>query len=143
MDRLWVQWIFIKCIDFNRSNLREKVEDGSLGLPATELWGRARFAQFFLGDDTFALMPWMVKPYSRRKLTREERILNYRISRRVVENAFEILVSWFRVPLGIMKQRPKVVRDIVFMCVVLHNMIRTHQEGVDRAPTPANDAAAL
>ena len=42
-----------------------------------------------------------------------------------------------------MKQRPKVVRDIVFTCVVLHNMLRTHQDGADRAPTPANDVAAL
>ena len=36
---------------------------------------------FLLGDDAFALMPWMVKPYSRHQLTREERIANYKISR--------------------------------------------------------------
>ena len=33
--------------------------------------------------------------------------------------------------------------DIVFTCVVLHNMLRTHQGGADRAPTPGNDVAAL
>ena len=33
--------------------------------------------------------------------------------------------------------------DIVFTCVVLHNMLRTHQGRVDRAITPANDVAAL
>ena len=89
---------------------------------------------FLLGDDTFALMIWMVKPYSRKQLTREERIANYRISRGrgVVENTFGILVSRFRVLLGIMEQRQRVVRDIVFMCVVLHNMLRTHQSGADR-----------
>ena len=27
--------------------------------------------------------------------------------------------------------------------MVLHNMLRTHQGGADRAPTPANDVAAL
>ena len=45
---------------------------------------------FFLGDDTFKLMPWMEKPHSRRQLTREERIANYRICRlrRVAENDF-------------------------------------------------------
>ena len=27
------------------------------------------------------------------------------------------------------EQRPKVVRDIVFTCVVLHNMLKTHHDG--------------
>ena len=34
-------------------------------------------------------------------------------SQKVVENVFEILASRFRVVLGTMEQRPKVVRDIV------------------------------
>ena len=53
-------------------------------------------------------------------------------------------MSRFRALLGTMEQRPRVVRDIVFMCVILHNMMRTHQGGADRAPTLAkNDVAAL
>ena len=42
-----------------------------------------------------------------------------------------------------MEQRPKVVRDIVFTCVVLYNILRTHLGGADRAPTPANYVVAL
>ena len=34
-----------------------------------------------------------------------------------------------------MEQRTRVVRDIVFTCV-LHNILRTHQGEADRAPTP-------
>ena len=30
----------------------------------------------------------------------------------------------------------KVVRDIVLTCVVLHNMLRTHQGGIARKPNP-------
>ena len=54
-----------------------------------------------------------------------------------------VLVCRFRVLLGTMEQRPRVVRDIAFTCVVLHNMLRTHQGGADRATTPAKDVAAL
>ena len=48
----------------------------------------------------------------------------------------------FRVLLGTMEQRSKVVRDIVLTCVVLH-MLRSYQGGVARAPTPPDDVAAI
>ena len=61
----------------------------------------------------------------------------------MVETAFGILVSRFRVLMGTIEQRPKVIRHIVFTCVLLHNMLKTHQDRADRALTPANDVAAL
>ena len=128
---------------FNRSKLKRRIENGTLGLPPLEPLGPGGpdLHYFLLGDDAFVLMPWLVKPYSRRQLTREERIANYRISRgrRVVENAFAVLASRFRVLLTTMDQRPKVVRDIVLTCVVLHNMLRNHQGGAARPPTPADN----
>ena len=42
-----------------------------------------------------------------------------------------------------MAQRTKVVRDIVLTCVVLHNILRTHQGGLDRASIPGDDIAAI
>ena len=132
----WAKWIFIRCTDFNWSDLREKI-DGTLGLPPPEpLVERGPNLHYFLmGDNAFAFMPWMVKPYSRRKITREDRLANYNISRgrMVVENAFGILMSSFRVLLGTMG--PKDVRDIVLTCVMLHNMIKIHQGGAERAFT--------
>ena len=99
---------------FNRSKLKRRIENGTLGLPPPEPLGpgRPNLHYFLLGDDDFARMPWLVKPYSR-QLTREERVANYRISRgrRVVENSFGTLVKRFRVLLTTMEQRPKVVRD--------------------------------
>ena len=35
-----------------------------------------------------------------------------------------------------MEQRLRAIRDIVLTSVVLDNMLRTHQGGADRVPTP-------
>ena len=53
---------------FNRTDLREKIEDGSLGVPPPEPLeeGGPDLHYFLLGDNVFALMEWMVKPYSQR-----------------------------------------------------------------------------
>ena len=56
-----------------------------------------------------------------------------------MENVFRILVSKLGVLQGTMEQRP----NVVFTCVVLHNMLRTHQDRADREPTSGNDVAAL
>ena len=59
-----------------------------------------------------------------------------------MENVFRILAGRFRVLLATMEQRLKVVRDTVLTCVMLHNMLRAHQGGPDRTPTPADEIAA-
>ena len=72
-----------------------------------------------------------MKPYGRRMLTREERIANNRISRgrRVVENAFAILVSRFRVMLTTIELPPATLMVVVMTCVVLHNILRSQYQG--------------
>ena len=103
------------CSDAQRRN-----EDGRIGFPdpAPITQGGRDVHYFILADDAFALKTWLIKPYGRRMLTREERIANYSMSkgRRVVENAFRILVSRFKVMRTTIELPPATVREVVLTC---------------------------
>ena len=60
---------------FNRSDLRSKIEDGSLGLPPPEPLGEEGpdLHYFLLCADAFGLMPSMVKPHGRRHLKKRRK----------------------------------------------------------------------
>ena len=82
-----------------------------------------------------------MKFYGRRILTREERIANYRIlrGRRVVENAFGILVSRFKVMRTTIELPPATGREVIFTCVVLHNILRSQYQGQHGGLQPGED----
>ena len=67
---------------FNHSEMYEAFHNSDLHLtPPDEMPNdNERMPYFLIGDNAFALKMWLLKPYSRKAMTREERIYNYTIS---------------------------------------------------------------
>ncbi|KAF4514016.1 UNVERIFIED_CONTAM: hypothetical protein B566_EDAN018631 [Ephemera danica] len=84
----------------------------------------------FVGDEAFALLPNLMRPYPGRdggRLTELEDHFNYRLSRarKVSENFFAILQSRFRIYEGpIIAATPQTVATKVRATLVLHNWLQ-------------------
>lgn len=83
---------------FGRALLRK---DKSLGLPGYKFLPKSniKLPHFLAADAAFPLHENVMRPYPGEKLTREQRVFNYRLSRgrRCIENAFGILSSRWRI----------------------------------------------
>lgn len=92
-----------------------------------------------IGDEGFGLKPWLMRPFSKRTLDPRSMIFNYRLSRarRVVENAFGILNSKWRIFNTPIDAKPDLVNLIIMCCVVLHNFLIVQQD--DSAITDEED----
>lgn len=106
----------------------KKLIDNSLKLPSpSPLPGTTEDVPYvFLGDSAFALNKNLLKPFPFNNINREQRVFNYRLSRarRVVENAFGILSSRFRVLRTTLKLNLENVDAVVLACCALHNFLR-------------------
>lgn len=101
---------------FERLGLKQALENNSLDIPEHSV---------ILGDAAFPLKKYLMKPFPTRT-TRREKVFNYRLSRarRIVENAFGILVSRFRVFESFIALKPQKVDIIVLAACSLHNWLR-------------------
>ena len=112
---------------FQTSSLKRGMDEGLLDFPdASELEGTGEIIHYHLiGDDAFPLQKDLIKPYPQRQLDNDKQIFNYRCSRarRVVENAFGILASRFRVFHTKIHLDPEKVTTIVLAACCLHNLI--------------------
>lgn len=81
----------------------------------------------FVGDDAVPLKTYLMKPYLKVTFSKEQKIFNYRLSmaRRIVKNAFGILVSRFRIFEKSILCLPQTVDKIIIACCALHNWMRT------------------
>lgn len=114
---------------FQNSQLYKDLQDGLLNLPPPSKLhsGQIPVPYVILGDDAFELSDSLMKPYAGYYAKGSmERVFNYRLSRarRVVENAFGILSSVFRVLRKPLLIRPERASLIVMACAYLHNFLR-------------------
>ena len=113
---------------FSESALKKALDDNSLNLPPpanVDGISDHKINHHFVGDDAFSLTSTMMKPYPQRLLDKPKRIFNYRLSRarRVVENAFGILTSRFRVFLTTIRLQPEKVTYLILAGCCLHNFL--------------------
>ena len=83
------------------------------------------FPYMFVGDDAFPLKTYLMKPYPRGAIRLREKIANYRISRarRIVENAFGIATSRFRVFRRAITANVESAVEITKAVIAVHNYL--------------------
>lgn len=115
---------------FKNCKLYKKLEEKSLKIPTASILQvpyNIKVPYFILGDKAFALNEYTLKPFEGSPERGSiERIFNYRLSRarRVVENAFGVLSSVFRVLRKPMLLEPVKAKKVVLTTVYLHNFLR-------------------
>lgn len=103
---------------FAKSALKKALEENKLNMPRESV---------ILGDEAFPLETYLMKPFSRRKmLSKREKIFNYSLcrARRIVENAFGIFASRFRIFRRPVPLSPEKTILLVKAACALHNWIR-------------------
>ncbi|XP_045480933.1 putative nuclease HARBI1 [Harmonia axyridis] len=103
----------------------EKLKKNELNLPTREK-NRGHLNYVFIGDEAFALTENVIKPYTAYNLDHDKRIFNYRLSRarRVVENAFGMLGSRFKIFHREINLSLEKLDKVILGCCVLHNFLR-------------------
>lgn len=93
----------------------------------------------FIGDEAFALEEHVLKPFPQKSLNYERRIYNYRLSRarNVVENAFGLIASRFRILQTSINVNQNDTNYIVLAICTLHNFLIKHNSSYVK-PTSEN-----
>lgn len=111
---------------------------GNADLPSpTPLPGRdVPFPHVIVADEAFPLTTYLMRPYAKRnKLTYEQRIFNYRLSRArlCIENTFGILVSRWQILHKPLCFSVSNAEEIFKALVCLHNFILSSNNGSNKS----------
>ena len=112
------------------STFGQALHAGDLQLPADRaLPGaehRGPLPHVFVADEAFPLRTNLMRPFPGRVLPPERRVFNYRLSRArlVVEDAFGILSSQWRIYRRVIEDHPELAERCIKATCVLHNFLR-------------------
>ena len=114
---------------FSNSIFGQALESKNLFLPEPDVLSAGQTTQipyYLVGDSAFPLKTYMLRPYPGKYLEDNKRIFNYRLSRarRVIENAFGILATKFRIFRRAIIAKPKKVTRITQAACALHNYLK-------------------
>ncbi|XP_057654265.1 putative nuclease HARBI1 [Diorhabda carinulata] len=114
---------------FKNCTLNQALQEATLNLPPDKcLPNRIKPVPYvMLGDEAFALSKNLLKPFPRsRPLNAKQKVFNYRLcrARRVVENAFGILTSRFRIFRKPICLKVETIDKIVLTACVSHNFLK-------------------
>lgn len=129
---------------YQNCNLSRAINEILLNWPDSRpLPGREKDVPYvIIADDAFALSSNLMKPFPFRNQPGPNRVYNYRLSRarNVVENAFGIIASRFRILRKPIELCPEKARGIVKTICVLHNFLMTNNSRRIYAPPGVFDS---
>lgn len=117
---------------FGKTTFGRKIYNDELPLPNDLTINNREIPFYFVSDDVFMLCNRVMKPYvptRGNRLTNEERIFNYRLSRarRCIENAFGILSTKWLCLNRTLQHNPDRSAKIILACCCLHNYLISNQ----------------
>ena len=120
---------------FKSSPMGKKFDQDEMNVPKDERLPNYNylFPYFLVGDAAFPLKKYIMRPYPGEGLSQRQRIFNYCLSRarRVVENAFGILCSRWRIFLTKINAHPDTEDCLIAAAVALHNFASKTQVSED------------
>lgn len=119
---------------FRASAIKRWITSGKLNLPLPSRLpddeNEYDFPFYFVGDEAFPLLRYLMRPFPQRTLNNVNRICNYRLSRgrKSAECAFGMMAEKLQVLNSPIRSRTtERVVDIIKAVCILHNFIRKHE----------------
>ena len=123
---------------YGSNNGRKKMDLGKFNIPNAEGVDGipCDLPHYIVGDEIFPLKPWLMRPYPGKLLDERQRIFNYRFprARRVIENAFAILVARWRIFRGPIRASLENVEHYTMIVICQHNYLQ-QTENASYCPT--------